>query len=140
MKPKNDAPHEVRILPQIDKACGFDMHKDKIVLFISDKEGRGQQLIERRTFTEDLYWIKDLLMKEGVRHCVMESTGVYWISLFDILIEAGIEVIVVNPQQVKQIPKHKTDRRDARWLCKLLLNGLDDYVQNRINILNTQWL
>lgn len=124
MKPNIDTPHEVRILPQIDKACGFDMHKDKIVLFISDKEGKGQQMIEKRTFTEDLYWIRDLLVNHEVKHCVMESTGVYWVSLYDVLSEAGIEVVVVNPQQVKQIPKRKTDRRDARWLCTLLLNGL----------------
>jgi transposase len=124
MKPKTDAPHEVRILPQIDKACGFDIHKDKIVLFISDKEGKNQRLIERATFTEDLLWIRDLLVKEEVKHCVMESTGVYWMSLFDILSGAGINVVVANPQQVKQIPKRKTDRKDARWLCILLLNGL----------------
>jgi transposase len=124
MKPKANAPHEVRILPQIDKACGFDIHKDKIVLFISDKEGKGQQMIEKKTFTEDLYCIRDLLLNQEVKHCVMESTGVYWLSLYDILSTASIEVTVVNPQQVKQIPKRKTDRRDARWLCTLLLNGL----------------
>lgn len=124
MKPEVNTPHEVRILPQIDKACGFDMHKDKIVLFISDKEGKHQQMIEKATFTDDLLWIRDLLIKEDVKHCVMESTGVYWMSLFDILHQSGINVVVANPQQVKQIPKRKTDRRDARWLCTLLLNGL----------------
>src|ERR1043165_360194 len=124
MNLKTDAPSEVRILPQIDKACGFDMHKDKIVLFISDKEGNNQQLCEKTTFTEDLLWIRELLVKEQVKHCVMESTGVYWMSLFDILNRAGINVVVANPQQVKQIPKRKTDRKDARWLCTLLLNGL----------------
>lgn len=124
MKPKTNAPHEVRILPQIDKACGFDIHKDKIVLFISDKEGKNQLLIEKTTFTEDLLWIRDLLLKEEVKNCVMESTGVYWLSLFDVLSHSGMNVVVVNPQQVKQIPKRKTDRRDARWLCTLLLNGL----------------
>jgi transposase len=124
MQTQTTTPCEVRILPQIDKACGFDIHKDKIVLFISDKEGKNQQLSERTTFTEDLLWIRDLLLKEGIKDCVMESTGVYWLSLFDVLSESGINVVVVNPQQVKQIPKRKTDRRDARWLCTLLLNGL----------------
>lgn len=124
MKPKTNAPHEVRILPQIDKACGLDIHKDKIVLFISDKEGKNQLMLEKTTFTEDLLWIRDLLLKKEVKNCVMESTGVYWLSLFDVLSQSGINVVVVNPQQVKQIPKRKTDRRDARWLCTLLLNGL----------------
>jgi transposase len=124
MKSKTNTPHEVRILPQIDKACGFDVHKDKIVLFISDKEGKSQRIEERKTFTEDLFWIRDLLLKEGVKECVMESTGVYWMSLFDVLNRASIRVTIVNPQLVKQIPKRKTDRKDARWLCTLLLNGL----------------
>ena len=54
----------------------------------------------------------------------MESTGIYWMSLFSILTEAGIHVVVANPVHIKQIPKRKTDRKDARWLCTLLLHGL----------------
>lgn len=119
-KPNN----EVSLLPQVDKAAGLDMHKDKIVCFISDKAGQDQHQEEFRTFTEDLFYIRDTLLKHKVTHCLMESTGVYWISLFAILTEAGIEVIVGNAQQIKQIPKRKTDRKDARWLCTLMLYGL----------------
>lgn len=53
----------------------------------------------------------------------MESTGIYWMSLYFILTEAGINVTVANPVHIKQIPKRKTDRKDARWLCTLLLHG-----------------
>jgi len=54
----------------------------------------------------------------------MENTGIYWMSLHAILTEAGIEVIVANPVHIKQMPKRKTDRKDAKWLCTLLLHGL----------------
>jgi transposase len=116
--------NEVSLLPQVDKACGLDMHKDKIVCFISDKEGTQQHTEEFKTFTEDLFYIRDTLLKHGVSHCLMESTGIYWISLYGILTEAGINVTVANAQHIKQIPKRKTDRKDARWLCTLMLHGL----------------
>lgn len=119
-KPNN----EVSLLPQVDKAAGLDMHKDKIVCFISDKDGQDQHQEEFRTFTEDLFYIRDTLLRYKVTHCLMESTGVYWISLYAILTEAGINVTVANAQHIKQIPKRKTDRKDARWLCTLMLHGL----------------
>lgn len=115
---------EVSLLPELDKACGLDIHKDKIVGFISDKEGKEQVLQEFGTFTFQLHEIKDWLVMNGVHHCLMESTGIYWMSLFSILTEAGIHVAVANPVHIKQIPKRKTDRKDAKWLCTLLLHGL----------------
>src|SRR6185436_13283612 len=120
----NQPNNEVRILPQVEKACGLDMHKDKIVCFISDKNGENQHTEEFRTFTEDLFYIRDTLLKHGVSHCLMESTGIYWVSLYGILTEAGINVTVANAQHIKQIPKRKTDRKDAKWLCTLVLHGL----------------
>ena len=119
-KPNN----EVSLLPQVDKACGLDMHKDKIACYISDKEGKDVHQLEFRTFTEDLFRVRDTLLAHKVGHCLMESTGIYWISLYGILTEAGIEVVVANPQHIKQIPKRKTDRKDAKWLCTLMLYGL----------------
>jgi transposase len=115
---------EVRLLPQVDKACGLDMHKDKIVCFISNKDGTEQHLEEFGTFSEDLFKIRDLITQHCVERCLMESTGVYWISLYSILTERGVNTIVANPQHIKQIPKRKTDRKDARWLCTLALHGL----------------
>lgn len=120
----NEPNSEVRLLPQIEKACGLDMHKDKIVCFISNKDGTEQYLGEFGTFSRDLFKLRDLIVGQGVQQCLMESTGVYWISLFGILTEAGIRTIVANPQHIKQIPKRKTDRKDARWLCTLALHGL----------------
>jgi len=114
---------DVSIVPQLDKACGLDMHKDKIVGFISAKDGSGQELKEF-TFTCELRQVKEWVQNHQVEHCLMESTGIYWMSLYAILIEAGIHVTVANPTHIKQVPKRKTDRKDAKWLCTLLLNGL----------------
>lgn len=125
-------------MPQLEKACGLDLHKDKIVGFISDKDGKQQELREWGTFTDDLFQIRNWLLDNGIRHCLMESTGIYWIGLYNVLTEAGLEVVVANAQHIRQIPKRKTDRKDARWLCTLLLNGLarhsfvPDPVQQRL--------
>lgn len=116
---------EVSILPQLDMACGLDMHKDKIVAFASSKDGKVQELREFNTFTADLYALLAWLRGFGSPpHCLMESTGVYWVSLYTVLSEGGIAVTVANPTHIKQVPKRKTDRKDARWLCTLLLHGL----------------
>lgn len=115
---------DVNIIPQLDKACGLDMHKDKIVGFISCKDGSGQELKEFGTFTCELKQVKAWLQGHHVEHCLMESTGIYWMSLYSILTEAGIHVTVANPTHIKQVPKRKTDHKDAKWLCTLLLNGL----------------
>jgi transposase len=134
----NKPNYEVKLLPQLEKACGLDLHKDKIVGFISDKEGKQQELQEYGTFTDDLYRIRDWLLGHGIGHCLMESTGVYWIGLYNVLTEAGIQVVVANAQHIRQIPKRKTDRKDARWLCTLILNGLarhsfvPDSIQQRL--------
>lgn len=122
MKEQNGV--DVNIIPQLDKACGLDMHKDKIVGFISCKDGSGQELREFGTFTCELKEVKAWLQGHHVEHCLMESTGIYWMSLYAILTEAGISVTVANPTHIKQVPKRKTDRKDAKWLCTLLLNGL----------------
>jgi transposase len=115
---------EVSLLPQLDRACGLDMHKDKIVGFISDKDGKKQVLQEFGTFTCQLHQVKEWLLENEVNDCLMESTGIYWLSLYSILTEAGINVTVANPIHIKQIPKRKTDRKDAKWLCTLLIHGL----------------
>jgi transposase len=120
MKPNT----EVRLLPQVSKACGLDMHKDKIVCFISNQDGTEQHMEEFGTFSNDLFKIRDTLLKYQVTHALMESTGIYWVSLYGILCDAQINTTVANPQHIKQIPKRKTDRKDAKWLCTLILHGL----------------
>ncbi len=75
-------------------------------------------------FTEDLYKLRDLLLLCKVLTFAMESTSVYWIPLFDVLLEAGIEVCLVNPKKYRMIPGRKNDEDDAIWLQTLHSYGL----------------
>jgi transposase len=73
--------------------------------------------------TADLIALADWLDAEGVSHVAMESTGVYWKSVWQAL-EGSFELILANPFQVKNIPGRKTDARDSQWLAELLAHGL----------------
>jgi len=76
------------------------------------------------TFTEDLHSLRDWLKECGVTTVAMESTGVYWIPLFQILEAAGIEVCLVNARHCKNLPGRKTDVQDCQWLQYLHSVGL----------------
>lgn len=70
-------------------------------------------------FTSDIHTMADWLSACGIRTISMESTGVYWIPIFDILESRGFEVILVNAREVKNVPGRKTDEKDCQWLQKL---------------------
>jgi transposase len=96
--------------------AGMDVHKKdvKVCLVWRDERGRRQQ--EVRTFstmTPDLLKMSDWLKSHGCQVVAMESTGVYWKPLFNLL-EGDFEVLLVNPTHVKQVSGRKTDGRDAR--------------------------
>lgn len=76
------------------------------------------------TFTEDLHHLRDWLLACGVTTVAMESTGVYWIPLFQILESAGVEVCLVNARHCKNLPGRKTDVQDCQWLQYLHSVGL----------------
>jgi transposase len=76
------------------------------------------------TFTDDLLKLRDWLLACGVRTVAMESTGVYWIPLFQILEAAGLEVCLVNARHCKNLPGRKTDVQDCQWLQYLHTVGL----------------
>ncbi len=75
-------------------------------------------------FTEDLHNLRDLLKRCSVSTFSMESTSVYWIPLYDVLTEAGIDVCLVNPKKYRMIPGRKNDEDDAIWLQTLHSYGL----------------
>src|SRR6185503_13306355 len=110
------------IKPQLTHAAGLDIHKKKIIVFFY-VAGQVQQFREYGTFTEDLEKIRNDLMEFNIQDALMESTGVYWIALSSVLLSAGIRVRVVNARAVKALPKEKTDKKDAAFLCKVLVNG-----------------
>ena len=76
------------------------------------------------TFTEDLHRLADWFARCGVKTVAMESTGVYWIPVFEILEQRGFEVMVVNARDAKHVPGRKTDVSDAEWLQRLHEYGL----------------
>jgi transposase len=77
-----------------------------------------------RSFTGDLHLLADWLKELGITTIAMESTGVYWIPVFEILEERGFEVLLVNARDVKNVPGRKTDVNDAQWLQQLHEHGL----------------
>ena len=106
----------------IERGCGIDVHKSLIVATIRGT-GIKEETREYSAFTEDIQSLGHWLKENGVTHIAMESTGVYWKPVFNIL-EEDFEVILVNARHIKNVPGHKTDKKDSRWIAKLLLSGL----------------
>jgi len=107
----------------VSRGCGLDVHK-KVVVATIDGEELKKQTREFGTVTSSLKELRDWLLENGITHVAMESTGVFWKPVYNILEPAGITVWVVNAAHVKYVPGHKTDKKDSAWLCKLLLAGL----------------
>jgi transposase len=109
-----------------ERCCGLDVHKKTVVacLLLSDPQGTVVQ--EVRTFgtmTADLLALADWLTAADCTHVAMESTGVYWKPVFNLL-EGVLTVLVVNAQHLKAVPGRKTDVKDAVWIANLLRHGL----------------
>ena len=106
-----------------DRCCGLDVHKVEIVATV---KGSGIE-DETRTYhstTRSLTELKEWLLSLGVTHVAMESTGVYWKPVFNVLESGGFTILVVNARNIKYVPGHKTDKKDSAWICKLLRAGL----------------
>lgn len=106
----------------IERGCGIDVHKEVIVATI-----RGLGITETtRTFsgfTESIETMRDWLKEKKITHIAMESTGIYWKPIYNIL-EEDFEIILVNARHIKNVPGRKTDKKDSRWITKLLISGL----------------
>jgi len=109
------------------RVCGMDVHKEVVVAcvrILDMKDGTVQSTLRRfGTMTADLLELRQWLAQEQVTHAAMESTGVYWQPVFNIL-EGHFEVWVVNAQHIKKVPGRKTDMKDAEWIAQLLQCGL----------------
>jgi len=106
--------------------AGLDVHKKTIAACIRRSNQQGKVTEEVRTFgtmTRDLLALSDWLQAAGVTHVAMESTGVLWKPVFNIL-EGCFELLLVNPRDIKQVPGRKTDVSDSQWIAKLLSCGL----------------
>lgn len=113
---------EIRFEQVVGRGCGIDVHKQVLVATIMGtdlkEDTRGFDC-----FTEDIESLRDWLKANKVTHVAMESTGVYWKPVFNIL-EEDFEVILVNARHIKNVPGRKTDKADSKWIAKLLLSGL----------------
>jgi transposase len=106
--------------------CGLDVHKKRITACVLWAEAKGKNRKEKRnfgSFTQDLLRLADWLAECGVTHAAMESTGVYWKPVWNILGEQ-FEVLLVNAQHIKAVPGRKTDQKDSEWIADLLQHGL----------------
>ncbi len=106
----------------VERGSAMDVHKDIIVATIEGK-GIKTQTKSFKTFTSSLIKLREWLLKNKVTHVAMESTGVYWKPVFNVLGD-DFTILLVNARHVKNVPGHKTDKKDSRWLAKLLLSGL----------------
>jgi transposase len=101
--------------------CGIDIHARTAVACLITQGRRQTRTFS--TMTDDLLRLSDWLTAEGCTHVAIESTGVYWKPVFNIL-EGPLSVILVNARDVKAVPGRKTDVRDCEWLADLLRHGL----------------
>jgi transposase len=104
-----------------ERCCGLDVHKKTVVACVITREGKEIQTFT--TMTNDLLKLADWLSERGVTHVAMESTGVFWKPIYNLL-ESDFEVMVVNAQHIKAVPGRKTDVKDAEWIADLLRHGL----------------
>ncbi len=108
------------------RCCGLDVHKKSVVacVLITQEDGT----VERKastfgTMTAELLALRDWLDRLEVTHVAMESTGVYWKPVFNLL-EEDRTILLVNPQHMRAVPGRKTDVKDSEWLAELLRHGL----------------
>jgi transposase len=108
--------------------AGIDIGAKKVFTSVE-----GCEVVSHFTFTEDFYKLRDYLVEHKIESVAMEATGVYWVILYDVLEESGIDVWLVDGRQTKQVPGRKTDVRDCQWIQQLHSYGL----LNRCLVVNT---
>lgn len=110
----------MKALPILDdRACGIDVGSERLHVSIGGESPRVFG-----TMTAEVHGLVAWLLERGVHSVAMEATGVYWMYLYAALQAAGIEVVVVNGRQVRNLPGRKTDMADCQWLATLHAHGL----------------
>lgn len=119
-KPLSPHPEFAIVRPH---AAGLDIGAEEI--WAASPPGEHAQTVSKfGTFTADLHALTAWLKERGVKTVAMESTGVYWIPVYDVLERAGLEVFLVNAHHVKSVTGRKSDLLDCQWLQKLHSCGL----------------
>jgi transposase len=105
-----------------ERCAGIDVHKKTAVVTLVETTPDGQTRKQTRTFstmTADLLRLEEWLGEQQVEHVAMESTGVYWWPVYNLL-EEGRNILLVNPQHMRAVPGRKTDVKESEWLADLL--------------------
>lgn len=105
-----------------ERCAGLDVHKKSVVACALTPEGK--EVKSFATLTSDLHRLADWLEGHGVADLAMESTGVYWQPVHNVLEDRGLRPIVVNAQHIKAVPGRKTDVKDAEWIAECMQVGL----------------
>jgi transposase len=108
-----------------ETCCGLDVHKSSITACVLHEQGHKPQKHLQRfgCTTRDLLELVGWLKSFGVQHVAMESTGVYWKPVWNVL-EEHFQMLLANAQHVKGVPGRKTDMKDCQWIAELLKHGL----------------
>ncbi len=110
-----------------ERCCGLDVHQKTVVacVLVTAADGAVQRRVRSfGTMTADLLALSDWLDGLAVTQIAIESTGVYWRPVFNILEQEGRTITLVNPQHMRAVPGRKTDVKDSEWLADLLRHGL----------------
>ncbi|MDJ8809503.1 IS110 family transposase [Salmonella enterica] len=102
--------------------CGLDVHKKTVTACAITP--KGKEIRTFSTMTDDLIQMADWIKSHRCTHVAMESTGVYWKPIFNLLELEELHIMVVNAQHIKAVPGRKTDVKDAEWIADLLRHGL----------------
>lgn len=110
----------------VERCAGLDVHQETVVACVmyGPLDRKPQQ--ETKTFgttTKELLKLHDWLVEQRITHAAMESTGVYWKPVWNVL-EDSFELLLANAQRIKNVPGRKTDVKDAAWIAQLLRCGL----------------
>jgi transposase len=109
-----------------ERCCGLDVHKRIVVASIRIHNAEGGAQMDTKTFSTmsfDLLILRDWLAAHSVTHVAMESTGVYWKPIYNLL-EDQFNVVLVNAHHIKALPGRKTDVKSSEWIADLLAHGL----------------
>ena len=111
-------------------AMGLDVHRDIIVACLVKGAVDAEPEAEIRTFSTlipEMQKLRDWVIEADCRHVAMESTGIYWQPIYEMLefcFDSEISILVVNARHMKNVPGRKTDMKDAQWIATLLRAGL----------------
>jgi transposase len=100
-------------------SAGIDIGSEKVFISVEDQPVRYF-----RTFTASYRELGAYLKEHSITHVAMEATGIYWVTLYDVLEEAGFDVSLVNPADSKNLPGRKSDVQDCQWIQQLFSYGL----------------